>query len=92
MEQFPNPATAKFKSGHWASNPATTCIGSAGNERWQAFTGGKAKLESDGRAFSAVAAERRPESPGHLSGIVASGRVDNSVRPRRAAEKREPLV
>jgi DNA modification methylase len=29
-------------------------------ERWQAFTGGEAKLESDGRPFSAVAVERRP--------------------------------
>jgi DNA modification methylase len=31
-------------------------------ERWQAFTGGEAKLESDNRTFAAVAAERRPEA------------------------------
>jgi DNA modification methylase len=29
-------------------------------ERWQAFTGESAHLESDGRTFAAVAAERRP--------------------------------
>jgi DNA modification methylase len=29
-------------------------------ERWQAFTGGIAKLEGDGRSFETIAAERRP--------------------------------
>jgi DNA modification methylase len=33
-------------------------------ERWQAFTGADGKLESDGRTFSAVAAERRPDGRG----------------------------
>lgn len=33
-------------------------------ERWQAFTGEAAKLEADGRAFAAVAAERRPHAKG----------------------------
>jgi DNA modification methylase len=34
-------------------------------ERWQAFTGADARLESDGRTFSAVAAERRPDGRGN---------------------------
>jgi hypothetical protein len=29
-------------------------------ERWQAFTGETARLESDARSFTEVAAERRP--------------------------------
>jgi DNA modification methylase len=29
-------------------------------QRWQAFTGEAATLEGDGRAFEAIAAERRP--------------------------------
>ena len=29
-------------------------------QRWQAFTGDTAKLEGDGRAYSAVVAERQP--------------------------------
>jgi DNA modification methylase len=28
-------------------------------ERWQAFTGGEARLEADGRSFQALADERR---------------------------------
>ena len=30
-------------------------------ERWQAFTGETARLESDGRTFAAITAERRPQ-------------------------------
>jgi DNA modification methylase len=33
-------------------------------ERWQAFTGGQAILEGEGRPFPAVAAERRPAGRG----------------------------
>jgi DNA modification methylase len=32
--------------------------------RWQAFTGEAATLEGDGRAFEAIAAERRPAQNG----------------------------
>src|SRR6266850_2573334 len=33
-------------------------------QRWQAFSGETAMLEDDGRSFAAIAAERRPGSPG----------------------------
>jgi DNA modification methylase len=33
-------------------------------QRWQAFTGETARLEADGRSFSDIAAERRPETKG----------------------------
>jgi hypothetical protein len=31
-------------------------------DRWQAFTGGGAKLEADGRSFAEVAVERRAKA------------------------------
>jgi hypothetical protein len=33
-------------------------------ERWQAFTGGLAKLESDGRTFADVGSERGKQADG----------------------------